>query len=191
MKKAELRNVTKVYDGKTVLSDYSVTIENGKRYCVMGPSGSGKTTLLRLLTGLEKPDKGEAVYDRTEVKAWVFQEDRLIPHLNAVDNCALVTDRPDRTRIEALLTEAGLGDSLTVPVRNLSGGMARRAAVVRALTSGADCLIMDEPLKGLDEATKQTVLQMISRETKGKTLVYVTHDRSEYEALGGELIELT
>ena len=190
MTKAQARSVTKVYDGKTVLSDYSVTIESGRRYCVMGPSGSGKTTLLRLLTGLEKPDGGEVVFDKNEVKAWVFQEDRLISHLSAVENCALIMEKPDRARIEALLTEAGLNGSLTVPARSLSGGMARRAAIVRALVSGADFLIMDEPMKGLDEDTKRTVLQMIDRETEGKTLVYVTHDRSEYEFLGGTLVEL-
>ena len=190
MNKAELIAVTKVFGEKKVLNGFSLTVKAGERYCVMGPSGCGKTTLLRLLTGLETPDAGEVKLDKSEKKAWVFQEDRLIAHMSSVQNCALTAEKPDREKIEALLTEAGLGGSIHEPARNLSGGMARRVAIVRALTSGADFLIMDEPLKGLDEETKKKVLAIIDRETKGKTLVYVTHVREEYEALGGTLVEM-
>lgn len=190
MIKAEAISVSKRYGDKTALRSCSLRVEEGGRYCVMGPSGCGKTTLLRILTGLEQPDGGEVRFDKNEVKAWVFQEDRLIPHRNAVVNCALSAEKPDRAKIEALLMEAGLGDSLNKPVNVLSGGMARRVAIVRALSCGSGFIIMDEPLKGLDEDTKQKVLEMIDRETRGKTLLYVTHDKKEYEFLGGTLLEL-
>ena len=190
MIKAEAISVNKRYGDKIALRSCSLTVEEGGRYCIMGPSGCGKTTLLRILTGLEQPDGGEVRFDKSEVKAWVFQEDRLIPHMNAMENCALVSEKPDRAKIESLLIEAGLGDSLNKPVNVLSGGMARRVAIVRALSCGSTFLIMDEPFKGLDEDTKRKVIGLVDRETRGRTLLYVTHDKNEFELLGGTLVEL-
>ena len=84
----------------------------------------------------------------------------------------------------------GLGDSLGQPVRTLSGGMKRRVAILRALAAEYDVLLADEPFKGLDEATKEQVMATFLERTQGKTVLLVTHETREAQALGGELLLL-
>lgn len=186
----ELRNVSKSYGEKQVLKDFSHTFPRGELTCIMGPSGCGKTTLLSLMLGLEAPDQGEILGLEGLKKSAVFQEDRLCENAGAVSNIRLVNPALTKGETEGMLRELGLSDSLRQPVRTLSGGMKRRVAILRALAADYDVLFCDEPFKGLDQDTKTLVMGYFLRKTQGKTVILVTHDKSEAQALGGGLLLL-
>lgn len=185
----KLTNVKKSYDGRTVLTGLDRTFPEGSVTCVCGPSGSGKTTLLRVIAGLETPDEG-AVSGRPERIAFVFQEDRLAEDFNAVSNVVLAAGKGvDRKTIEAELASVGINE-FRKPVRDFSGGMKRRVAIVRAMLSGAELFLLDEPYKGLDARTKESVMEYVAAKTAGKTVVFVTHDPEELARTGGDVLEL-
>ena len=148
----------------------------GKTTCIRGRSGCGKTTLIRLLLGLDIPDKGkiEGISDR-KISA-VFQEDRLCENLSAASNIRLVCTE---TISDRELEEAYKAVALQKPVRELSGGMRRRVSILRALLADSDCVIMDEPLRGLDEKTRTKTIDYILKKTERKTLIFVTHEEQE------------
>ncbi|MDO4753999.1 MAG: ATP-binding cassette domain-containing protein [Bacillota bacterium] len=183
----KLTDVSKHYDNKHILNRLNLHFEGGRLYVITGESGSGKTTLLRILMGLEEYE-GEIVW-REHAKAAVFQEDRLLEHLSALRNIRLVQQRTAQSAhdisadILALQT-LNLGEDLHTPAEKLSGGMRRRVAIIRALESGADVLFFDEALKGLDEKNRARTLEYIRQKIAGKTVFWVTHDRSELTALG-------
>ena len=175
----------KRFGDKAVLEDVSLTVPGGAVVCLMAPSGRGKTTLLRCIAGLEMPDSG-TVTGVPERLGFVFQEDRLCPQLDAVENVRLVTGRAmDEGEICRHLKELGLADSLGQPVRELSGGMRRRVSIGRAVCFGAGLLLLDEPFNGLDDATRQQTADYILRHRSGAAILCVTHDREDAAALGG------
>lgn len=185
-----LKNISKSFGEKTVLSNLSVELENGSRTCVMGASGSGKTTLLNIVMGLVKPDSGEIIGVPNHISA-VFQEDRLCEPYSAVANVFAVTGKSiAEEKIVSLLRELGLEGSEYLPVNTLSGGMRRRVAIARALLAESDLLILDEPFKGLDEDTRRSVIDVINRNTKGKTLIVSTHDIRDADDLGAVIFDL-
>lgn len=177
MKTIQMNHITKAFDGKPVLQDVSITLEGGKRTCIMGPSGCGKTTLLRILCGLIPPDSG-TVENRPERISMVFQENRLCEDFSALENVRMVA-REEEERAGFLLVRMGLGADMHKAVSTLSGGMKRRVAIARALLYDAPLMVMDEPFKGLDEETKESVMQTVLAETAGKTLLFITHDEAE------------
>lgn len=182
-------NITKKFGDNTVLDNFTHDFADGKVTAVLGRSGCGKSTLLNVLMGLIKPDGGEVIRDGERISA-VFQENRLCENLTASANIRLVTGkRYTRGEIAAELAAVGL-DCAEKAVRELSGGMKRRTALLRALLAEYDVLFLDEPFKGLDADTKQTVLGYCKRKTAGKTVVFVTHDKDECAALADEIIEL-
>ena len=189
-----MERLSKAYDGKPVLRDFSLRVEAGEHLCLMGPSGCGKTTLLRLLMGLERPDGGSITGLEGLRMSAVFQEDRLLEHLTAAENIRFVCGSlPEET--ETLLLRLGLEkESLSRPVREFSGGMKRRAAIARALLAAFDVLahngvlFLDEPYKGLDADTKKAVQDAVGEYTQNKTVVLVTHDPAEAE--GYRLVEM-
>jgi len=154
----------------------------------MGPSGCGKTTLLNILIGFIQKDSGE-ISDIPAKKSAVFQEDRLCESFNAVSNVRLVCKKNiSNDEIRQNLGEIGLSESLDRPVSELSGGMRRRVAIVRAVLADADIIFMDEPFKGLDDTTKAGVIEYVLCKTRGKTVIIVTHSMDEARALGGDII---
>ncbi len=177
MKDIVIRHLSKAYDGKQVLQDVSLTLPAGKCTCIMGPSGCGKTTLMHILCGLVKQDEGD-ITGLPEKIAVVFQENRLTEPFSALENVTLVNDS-QKEKARALLCSLGLEESLHQKVSALSGGMKRRVAIARALCFDAPFLVMDEPFKGLDESTKEQVMDTVLRETAGKTLLLITHDEEE------------
>ncbi|NLD88697.1 MAG: ATP-binding cassette domain-containing protein [Clostridiales bacterium] len=183
-----LKNVTKTFGEKIVIDNFSCTFLAGNITCIEGGSGQGKTTLLNLISGIISPDKG-SIYGVPERISFVFQEDRLCEDFTAVSNLRLVCKKP-KAELEAHLRELHLGDDLKKPVKEYSGGMKRRVAVARAICYDGDCVLLDEPFKGLDETLKKTVMDYVLKYTKGKTVICVTHDRSEAGYLGGRLITL-
>lgn len=198
-----IRKISKAYDGQQVLKDFSFTMEAGGHYCLMAPSGSGKTTLLRLLGRIEKPDSGsiEGVPERIGM---VFQEDRLCEGYDLITNVMLsvpciknekkkgrhrqAAREADRIRQEALRILPG--DCLDKPVYELSGGMRRRCAILRAMLSGADILIMDEPFNGLDESARRATADYILDNLNGRTLLVTTHREEDIALLDGQRMNL-
>lgn len=185
-----IQRLCKSFDGRTVLEDVSLTLAEGSVLCLMAPSGRGKTTLLRCIAGLEKPDSG-TVTGLPERVGFVFQEDRLCPGLDPVENVRLVTGRTMTTaEIESHLMELGLGGCLRQPTKELSGGQRRRAAIARAVCYGGGLLLLDEPFKGLDGAARDDAARYILWHRNGAAVLCVTHDREDAAALGAEIIEL-
>mgnify|MGYP001853534552 FL=1 len=179
-----IREVYRAFGEKEVLHGFSARLQAGTITGLMAPSGSGKTTLLRILMGLDRPQQGKITgLDGLRVSA-VFQEDRLCENLNAVANIRLVTPVLTLETVEASLKAVGLGDSSRQPVRELSGGQKRRVAILRALLAEYDLLLLDEPFRGLDAATKQVVLTDTLTRCAGRTVLLVTHDSEELDAMG-------
>ncbi|MBE5960211.1 MAG: ABC transporter ATP-binding protein [Lachnospiraceae bacterium] len=175
-----VKEICKSYGEKAVLKDFSYTFARNHITCILGESGRGKTTLLRILMGLEQKDAGEIIGFEKIKRSAVFQEDRLCKNLSAVANIKLVCSR-DITKEEVMenLERVGLADSADQPVQELSGGMQRRVAIVRALMAEYDVLFMDEPLKGLDADTKEQVTRYLLEKTAGKTVIMITHEPEE------------
>jgi NitT/TauT family transport system ATP-binding protein len=183
-------NLYKSFGDKLVLQDFSTVFPAGTLTCLMGPSGCGKTTLLRILMGLEKADAGSVTGLPRRLSA-VFQEDRLCEGFSAVSNIRLVTGRSiPAALIESHLLALGLGGSPSLPVREFSGGMKRRVALVRAVLARWELLLLDEPFKGLDEDTRRTAAAYLREHTAGRTVIMVTHDPAEVELTGGRLLRM-
>ena len=169
-------HVDKSYGGIAVLRDVTFSAGPGVT-CVEGPSGSGKTTLLRLLLGLEKPDGGSISGAGCLHWAVVFQEDRLLEHLDAAGNLRFALGADFRPWEAAqLLAELGLPAAEGKPAGEYSGGMKRRLALARALLAESDALALDEPFSGLDRESRARAEEAVRRRTAGKPVLLVTHD---------------
>ena len=180
----------KAFGGKAVLRDFSCELEEGRVTALMAPSGAGKTTLLRILLGLETADSGEITGLSGKRLAAVFQEDRLLDFMTPVDNIRLPEPKLERAVILLEMAAMGLTGCENQPVRELSGGMRRRVAILRALLCGADVIALDEPFKGLDEATRARVIDETKRLCRGKTVLMVTHEAAEAERMGAKIVGL-
>ncbi len=186
-----IRNLSKSFGAKKVFGGLNLTIKGGAATGIMAPSGAGKTTLLRILMGLETADGGSVTGLEGKRFSAVFQEERLCENMTAADNIRLVM--PAHAGLSAILAEMdrlGLNGCDDQPVSELSGGMRRRVSILRALLSEYDVLFLDEPFKGLDETLKRDVMAYVKEKTAGKTVVLVTHDKSEAMILGAEIIEI-
>ena len=182
-------DIVKRFGENTVLKNFSHEFAEGKATAILGRSGGGKTTLINVLMGLLPPDSGEVVREG-RISA-LFQEDRLCENLTASANIRLVTGkRLSKAQIAEELAAVGLGGCENKPVRELSGGMKRRTAMLRALLAEYDILFADEPFKGLDEVTRADVMRYFKEKAAGKTVVFVTHDITESEELADEVIHI-
>ncbi|MDP4132522.1 MAG: ATP-binding cassette domain-containing protein [Bacillota bacterium] len=185
-----IQNLCKSFGEKKVLNNFNYVFKAGHSSCIMGESGCGKTTLLNIILGLEKLSEG-TISGVPDKKSAVFQEDRLSEDFTAYSNVHMVCNKNvSEGGIKLCLSELGLKDSIYTPVRELSGGMKRRVTIARALMADYDLIIMDEPFKGLDEATKSLVIKYINKKTEGKTFIAVTHDEYEAKALHAEVIKM-
>lgn len=179
----------KSYGSHIVLRNVSFQITG---FAVLtAPSGAGKTTLLRLLMGLESPDSGQIRIPPRCRWGAVFQEDRLLPGLDAVENLRFVLGRAyDPNRTAALLEELGIAGAGNQSVRSWSGGMKRRLSLARALLAPSDALALDEPFAGLDLENRCLALDAVRRLGAGKPVILVTHDAGDGAYLGAETIAL-
>lgn len=180
------QNVTKRFEDKTVFAEFSHTFCLESVTALMGESGCGKTTLLRLMCGMEKPDAGE-IRGIPARFTFLFQEDRLLPWSDALENVALASDRQTA---EQMLCAVGLQNELHAMPATLSGGMQRRVALARALAHKSELLLLDEPLKGLDTDLRVQMLDLFKAESANRPILFVTHDREEAELAEAQVLYL-
>jgi NitT/TauT family transport system ATP-binding protein len=186
-----LKNICKQYGDQIVLDHFSFTFDDEKSYCIMAPSGKGKTTLLQIMMGLVEADSGTISGIDDYVIAPVFQENRLCENLSVATNIKMVCrEKCSSPELNELLNQFLLPGSMKKTVRTLSGGMKRRVALARALCSGGNLFLFDEPFKGLDLSTKEAVMQIVKHSFKGKTAIWVSHDPDEAEFMGSEIVKL-
>lgn len=178
---AKVENLTVQYGGTSVLENFSAEFPDGGVTAVSGRSGCGKTTLLAVLLGLLRPDGGTVSGFRQP--SAVFQEDRLLPFLSAEKNIAVTAGCTEAEAGEALLSVGFDAADRGKRAFELSGGMARRVAIVRAMLAPGDAVLLDEPFKGLDERTRAQVVRFVCENRRGRTMVVVTHDPRDAEAL--------
>ncbi|MBQ8232805.1 MAG: ATP-binding cassette domain-containing protein [Lachnospiraceae bacterium] len=165
-------HINKSFQELAVLSDYSEIFEKNKMYYFQTPSGSGKTTLFRILAGLEQPDNGRVTCEYRVTM--MFQEDRLCEDYSAVKNVELVTG--DKESAGQALCRLLPKDALDKPVCQLSGGMRRRVALVRAMEAEGTVCLLDEPFTGLDEENRQKAAAYIGEKGRGRAVLIATHE---------------
>ncbi|WP_075290509.1 ABC transporter ATP-binding protein [Pararhizobium arenae] len=187
-----------------VLRDVNLNIRSGESLAIVGASGSGKTTLLRVLAGLEAADAGEVLIDGKAVhgvgaeRAVIFQEPRLLPWLTVLDNIAFGLETRGTSRDEAraharrYVKLVGLQQFENAYPRQLSGGMAQRVGIARALAVQPEILLLDEPLGALDAMTKIGMQQELARIWRDEevTTILVTHDLEEAIYLADRILIL-
>ncbi|MDD1620598.1 MAG: ABC transporter ATP-binding protein [Methylococcaceae bacterium] len=184
---------------QTVLYDINLTADAGEFVAIVGPSGNGKSTLLNLLTGIDRPSRGEVIVNGTALQklanhkltAWrglnvgiVFQFFQLLPTLSLLQNTVLPMDflgkltKPQRNeRAKMLLERVGLAAEMHRLPSQISGGQQQRAAIARALANDPPLIVADEPTGNLDAATSDSVFELFAHlRDQGKTLVMVTHN---------------
>jgi sulfonate transport system ATP-binding protein len=187
-----VRNITKTFGEREVLSDLSLTVDRGEFVALLGASGSGKTTLLRILLGLTATTSGDVFVP--EIRTTVFQEPRLVVSMKVWRNVVIGQPRATASREAALaaLREVGLEGHADAWPGTLSGGEAQRVALARALVREPQLLLLDEPFAALDALTRlkmqALVAELCSRHRPGVLLV--THDVEEAVLLADRVFVL-
>ena len=207
-----MKTVRKRLGSKEVLCDLSLKVSRGSTLGILGPSGSGKTTALRLIAGLDVPDAGEIwlgnqlasspkrlhMPPRQRNIGFVFQDLALWPHMTVAGNLLFILESrrwpasSREARVKEMLTLVGMNTRAHEYPSHLSGGEQQRVALARALAGSPDLLLLDEPLSSLDpdlRAGLRTELASIPK-TLGVTMIYVSHDRADADAFGGDLLVL-
>ena len=186
----EIKNVTYNYSNSNekVLSSVNQKFEIGKFYAIIGKSGAGKSTLLSLLAGLDKPQKGQILFNGNDIEkdgysnhrknniSLVFQNYNLIDYLTPIENVRLV----NKNASETILFELGLDKSqINRNVMKLSGGQQQRVAIARALVSEAPIILADEPTGNLDVDTASEIIEILKKLAKerNKCVIVVTHSK--------------
>lgn len=183
----KFQNVNFSYGEKKVLENFDLIIKTGDRVCLVGESGIGKTTVLRLIMGLEKAQSGTIEIKKNAKISAVFQEDRLLPFKTVLENLTLFGNFDIANKI---LQKLGMVDTKNKYPAALSGGMARRISIARALATGGDIFIFDEPFNGIDEENVKITAELINENTKGKTVVMVSHNKRDIELLNAQIINM-
>lgn len=178
-----------------LFKDVNLTFEKGKVYSILGQSGSGKTTFLSLLAGLDSPKTGQIYLDDTDINksgltnyrrnavSTIFQAYNLMTSMTARQNVQTALEisnkSVDNAKIEELFELVGIPrEMIDKPVLKLSGGQQQRVAIVRALATGHDLIIADEPTGNLDEETTQDIVSIFKEiaHQQNKTVIIVTHE---------------
>ena len=198
---AALSEAVVEYPGRgRALGPFSLTVAPGEIVAIAGPSGCGKSTALRLLAGLEQPTAGEVERQVGRGKtALVFQAPTLMPWADAATNVALplkLAERPVGERAERVahaLRRVGLADAAKAYPAELSGGMAMRVSLARALVTEPRLLLLDEPFAALDGLTRRRLVEDVHRlwEQTRPAIVFVTHDVDEAVYLASRVVIMT
>jgi spermidine/putrescine transport system ATP-binding protein len=208
----EVRDIWKSYEGQSLLCGVSLRVEAGETVCLLGASGSGKSTLLRIIAGLEKPERGQVLWDGQDLAdipvhrrnfGLMFQDYALFPHRSVAENVAFGLrmhglPKPEiDQRVREALERVNLSAFARRRVTDLSGGEQQRVALARALAPRPRLLMLDEPLGALDRALKEQVEEELRRllhtpqePASDIPAIYVTHDQEEAFAIADRLILL-
>ncbi len=201
----EIRNLTRRFEGKTVVDDVSLSILPGHVTCLLGPSGCGKSTTLRMIAGVDTQDEGEIYLDGALISdnqhhippeqrsiGLMFQDFALFPHLSVAENVAFGLNGPkaeQRKRVETLLDRVGLMHHIDAFPHELSGGEQQRVALARALAPKPRVMLMDEPFSGLDnrlrDGIRDETLALLKEE--GTSVLLVTHEPEEAMRMADEI----
>ena len=204
----ELKNISKAFDGETVLDNISLTIHDNEFITLLGPSGCGKTTTLRIIGGFIYPDEGDVMFMGNRINDvpphkrnvnTVFQRYALFPHLNVFENVAFplrekkLPKKEIQEKVEKMLKMVMLSGFAHRRVTSLSGGQQQRVAIARALVNEPKVLLLDEPLAALDLKLRkdmQQELKRIQRET-GITFIFVTHEQEEALSMSDTIVVMS
>ena len=204
----ELKNISKKFKDRQILSDFNLTVEKNKILAIVGPSGGGKTTLLRMLAGLEKIDSGEIIYngeslpidelEKRNLLGFVFQDFQLFPHLTVLENLVLspiktmnmAKNDAEKKAIE-LLEKLGLEKQINNYPTSLSGGQKQRVALARAMMIEPKIIGYDEPTSALDPELRLEVEKLILKNRElGITQIVVTHDLQFAENIADSIVKV-
>ncbi len=180
-------------DSKLILDKFNLQVKDGEFVSIIGPSGSGKSTIFRLISGLERPNKGEILINglangsRLGRVGYMPQQDLLMPWRTAVENAALPLELKGIKKEQAndmvlgLLEEFGLTGIENKYPSDLSGGMKQRVSFLRTILTGANVLLLDEPFSALDAITRLSMQEWLLEqwERRKKSVIFVTHDVDE------------
>ncbi|MBO5948947.1 ATP-binding cassette domain-containing protein, partial [bacterium] len=204
MAQVELKNISKIYDKKTIINDISLTIKDKEFLVLVGSSGCGKSTILRMIAGLEEITSGEIFIDGNCVNnvqpkdrdiAFVFQNYALYPHMSVYENIAfpLKMRKMSKKDIDEKVKEAAqildLTELLNRKPKQLSGGQRQRVALGRAIVRSPKVFLMDEPLSNLDAKLRVQMRAEIKKlhQKLQTTFIYVTHDQTEALTMGDRI----
>ena len=194
----KLVNVSKFYtvdkESIKVIDKIDLNIPENKITVILGRSGCGKTTLLRLVAGLEDFEQGEIIGVESKRKAYVFQEDRLMPWLDVKSNITfgIHKNEIDNSRINEIIETVGLEKFYNAYPSQLSGGMKQRVSIARAFAYDPDFIMMDEPFSALDFFTREQMQNELLRihKTLKCSILFVTHSIDEALTLGDKIVVL-
>ena len=204
----ELKNISKAFDGETVLDNISLDIYDNEFITLLGPSGCGKTTTLRLIGGFAQPDEGDVIFMGERINDTpphkrnvntVFQKYALFPHLNVFDNVAFglrqkkLPKKEIKEKVEKMLELVMLSDFAGRSITGLSGGQQQRVAIARALVNEPKVLLLDEPLGALDLKLRKDMQQELKKIQKstGITFIFVTHDQEEALSMSDTIVVMS
>ena len=204
----ELKNISKKFGKKEILSNFSLTIPEKQILAIVGPSGGGKTTLLRMLAGLETIDSGEIFYngeslpldelEKRYLLGFVFQDFQLFPHLSVMENLILspiktmgMSEADAKKKAVDLLTRLGLEAHADAYPYSLSGGQKQRVALARAMMIDPEVIGYDEPTSALDPELRLEVEKLILQNRElGMTQIVVTHDLKFAENIADQILKV-
>lgn len=172
------QNVGMVFGAEEALRDVTFTISSGEFIGLVGQNGSGKTTLLRILLGLLRPTKGSAKTNDATI-GYVPQRGQLYSGIVPISVIEVVKlgSAGDKAKARAALQSVGMGEFERRDFNELSGGQQQRVVIAKALASGANLLILDEPTTGVDKASQAEFYALLKRlHSEGRTIVMVSHD---------------
>ena len=186
----------KKYLNNVIIENLKLKVKKSEFISIIGPSGCGKTTLLNIISNTDSDFLGSILFDKKNIIdttiGIMFQDSRLIPWLTIFENIMLVSNTKDEELILQSLHEVGLGNYIDSYAKELSGGMQRRAALVRAFINKPDVLLLDEPFISLDYPTAQALRSDFLKFYKKykPTVVFITHDLKEAISLSQRIIFL-
>lgn len=209
MKVLEIKNISKKYDNRTVLKDFSLDVSQGEIVSIIGDSGAGKSTLLRCINALEMIDSGEILINNTAISkknlkqarldvGMVFQDYNLFPNYSVLGNVTLPLTQvlkinKDEAKLQAteLLEQMNLLKRLKAYPYELSGGEKQRLAIARTLATNPNVICFDEPTSALDPKLVKQVFKIIKKlADSGKAILIVTHDIQFANEISDKIIKL-
>lgn len=201
----EIKDLTKIYNKKTVLNNISFEVNNGEFLSILGPSGCGKTTLLKILIGIENPSSGKILKNDQDITnldsskrgmGIVFQNYALFPNMNVLNNVMyalnlkLKNKEKAKSKAMKVLKVVNMEEHIYKYPHELSGGQQQRVAIARTLALKPDIILFDEPMSALDADNRLILrkeLKALQKEFK-TTMIYITHDQEEAFSLSDRVM---